>query len=330
MKKWIVIVVVLTLIFTVLATRNTSPKGKERIVICASSEEFRNEELQRQLNEQFPQYEVVVNYMSTGKAAAKLYAEGVDTEVDIILAMETGYLNKLRNNLADISGYSRIPYLEGMTPADNNNLWVTWERFAGCIIVNRQVLEKHGLEAPKTYEDLLKPEYQGLIAMPNPKSSSTGYFYYMDWVNQWGLDGALEYVDKLHKNLKQFTESGSGPIKMLKQGEIAIGLGMTFQAVVERNDGQPFEIIIPETGSPYSLTGTTIIKGRESKEGVSQVFDFLVNNFMVYDKENYSPETVYAGQISRVKDYPEGVKYANMTDIDNEKRKEELLDAWKY
>ena len=251
MKKGLIVLLAVTLLFTFFADFGS----KETIVVCASSEQFRNDELQKQLSEEFPQYNVVVTYMSTGKSAAKIYAEGEDTEVDILVGLETGYMNNIKGELADISGKSEIPYVEGLAPADNGNLWVTWERQAGAIIVNTDILEKHGLEAPKTYEDLLKPEYEGLVAMPDPKSSGTGYFFYKNWVNLWGEEGALEYVDKLYPNLKQFTESGSGPIKLLKQGEIAVGLALTFQGISERNDGQPFEVIFPPEGSFSSVIG---------------------------------------------------------------------------
>jgi iron(III) transport system substrate-binding protein len=176
----------------------------------------------------------------------------------------------------------------------------------------------------------LKPEYQGLIAMPDPKSSGTGFFFYQNWVNLWGLEGALEYVDKLYPNIKQFTESGSGPIKLLKQGEVAIGLGMTFQAISEANNGQPFEVIFPDTGSPYSLTGTAIIEGHQYKKGVAEVYDYVIHELMVYDKENFSPETVYEGQRNLIPNYPENVQYADMTGIQDDQEKERLLAQWKY
>jgi iron(III) transport system substrate-binding protein len=304
--------------------------GKESIVICASTEQFRNDALQEQLAERFPEYNIVVMYMATGKAATKIYAEGSSSEVDILVGLETGYMNKIQGALADISGRSRIPYMPGVTPADNGNRWVTWERQAGAIIVNRDVLKKHGLEAPKTYADLLKPEYQGLIAMPDPKSSGTGYFFYKTWVNTMGEEAALQFVDDLYGNLKQFTESGSGPIKLLKQGEVGIGLALTFQAVSEINDGQPFEIIFPETGSPYSLTGTAIVDGHEEKTGVAEVYDFIINEFLVYDKENFSPETIYEGQSNTIENYPADIPYADMTGIQDDKEKERLLDLWKY
>ena len=326
MKKGLIALLLVTLLFTFLADHG----GKESIVVCASAEQYRNDAMQEQLSEQFPEYNIIVMYMSTGKAAAKVYAEGTGTEIDMLVGLETGYLHKISDNLADISGLSQIPYVEGVTPADNDNLWVTWERQAGAIIVNTDILTKYGLEAPKTYEDLLKPEYKGLIAMPDPKSSGTGYFFYKNWVNLWGDQDALDYVDKLYGNLKQFTESGSGPIKLLRQGEVAIGLALTFQAVSEINDGQPFAIFYPPEGSPYSLTGTAIIDGHQEKDGVQEVYDYIINHFLIYDKENFSPEIIYEGQTIALKNYPQDIPYADMTGIQDDKEKERLLALWKY
>ena len=326
MKKGLILLLLVTLLFTGLAVSG----GKESIVICASSEQYRNDALQEQLSSQFPQYNIIVMYMSTGKAAAKVYAEGTGTEIDMLVGLETGYLHKIKDNLADISGLSTIPYVEGLCVEDNKNLWVTWERQAGAIIVNTDILEKYGLEAPENYRDLLKPEYKGLIAMPDPKSSGTGYFFYKNWVNQWGEEEALSYVDRLYGNLKQFTESGSGPIKLLRQGEVAIGLALTFQAVSEINDGQPFRIIYPPEGSPYSLTGTAILANHADKEGVREVYDYIIHNFLVYDKAHFSPEIIYEGQTITLENYPENIPYADMTGIQDDKEKERLLALWKY
>lgn len=326
MKKGLIVLLALTLFFTVLADRG----GKESIVICASAEQYRNDALQEQLSEVFPDRNIIVMYMSTGKAAAKVFAEGTATEIDILVGLETGYLNKIRGHLADISGLSQIPYVEGITPADNDNRWVTWERQAGAIIVNKEILAKYGLETPANYEDLLKPEYKGLIAMPDPKSSGTGYFFYKNWCNLWGEEAALNYVDALYGNLKQFTESGSGPIKLLRQGEVAVGLALTFQAVSEINEGQPFEIIYPPEGSPYSLTGTAMIEGHQNKDGIQEVYDYIIHNFLIYDKEHFSPEIIYRGQTTLLENYPQNIPYADMSGIQDDKEKERLLTLWKY
>ena len=69
----ILLAIISALVFTVLASYG----GQESIVICAASEQFRNDALQEQLNEKFPQYNITVMYMATGKAAAKIYAGGL-------------------------------------------------------------------------------------------------------------------------------------------------------------------------------------------------------------------------------------------------------------
>ncbi len=83
---------------------------------------------------------------------------------------------------------------------------------SGAIILNTQVMEKNGLDVPTCYADLLKEEYRGLISMPNPKSSGTGYMFLKSLVNAMGEDAAFDYFDQLSENILQFTSSGSGPV----------------------------------------------------------------------------------------------------------------------
>ena len=90
------------------------------------------------------------------------------------------------------------------------------------------------------------------------------------------------------------------------------------------------EIIFPKTGSPFSLTGTAMIDGRELDPEIVEVYDFIVNDFLVYDKENFSPEQIYEGQVNRIPHYPEDISYADMTGIQDDQEKERLLAIWKY
>lgn len=298
------------------------------IIVYSSMEQFRNDELQQQLNEKFPDLHVFVMYMPTAKAAARIRVEQENTDADIVVNLETAYLEMIKDELAESSQFSNLEYIEDAKSPDSR--YVIWDRQAGSIIVNTDVLKKHHLDMPKTYEDLLKPEYKGLIAMPDPKSSGTGYFFYKNFVNKMGEQEALEYIDKLAVNVKQFTESGSGPVKLLIQGEVAIGLGLTFQGVNELNNGNPFKILRPEYGSPYSLTGAGIIKGREKKRDVQDVYKFIINDFLVYDKEYFSPEQILKKQINRIPNYPKDIQYGDMTGIEELPEKERLLGLWKY
>ena len=128
--------------------------------------------------------------------------------------------------------------------------------------------------------------------MPDPKTSGTGYGFYLNVVNIMGEDKAIEYFKKLKGNLREYTTSGSGPTNLLKQGEIAIAMGMTAQGVEAINAGYNFSIVELETGSPYNTTSCGIIKGRETNKNVEKVFNWLIKDFGKYDKENYMPDKI--------------------------------------
>ncbi|MEJ8737320.1 extracellular solute-binding protein [Erysipelotrichaceae bacterium HCN-30851] len=317
-------------IVTMLLVINVSKQNSESIIIYSSMEQYRGEDLQKQLNQEFPDYDVKVMYVPTAKSAAKIKVEKDNTDADIVVGLESSYLEMIKESLADLHGIDELDYVDGLTLKDNDYKYVTWERFGGCFVVNTEVLKKYNLPEPKTYDDLLNSEYEGLIAMPDPKTSGTGYFFYKNLVNERGDEGALQYFDDLSSNIKSFTESGSGPVKLLIQGEIGIGLGMTFQAMEQINNGSPFKIIYPPEGSPYSLTGAALIKGREDDKAVKEVFDYITHEFLIYDKAHFSPEQVLKTQENKIENYPQNIQYANMEGISDMQEKERLLKLWKY
>ncbi len=324
MKKVIAALLVVIVCLYGMIHENT----ENTIVIYSCLEQYRNDDLKDHLDEKFPDYNIQIMYMPTAKVAAKIRSEGVGTDADILLGVENGYLEMVLDSLADVSQYSHLDYLDGMNP--EHGKYLIWESFGGGFAVNTEVLKKRGLPEPQTYEDLLKPEYEGLIVTQDPKSSSTGYNFYLNLRNEYGLDQALAYYDALDKNIKQYSESGSGPVKMLIQGECAVGTALTYQVVAEMNNGNPLKMIYPPEGSPYSMDGVTFIKGREQDPKLLEVFDYIVNDYLVYDKEQYNPGQILKEQACNLKNYPQNVAYADMTDIENMEVKERLLAQWKY
>ena len=297
------------------------------VVIYSSDEDYINEYFLGRLNEQFPNYNITIEYLSTGENAAKLMAEGADTPCDIVWGLEVGYLDNLTDNLADISQYDKSAYVKDMQIGDNK--YLVAHRYSGCIVVNTDLLKEKNLEIPQSYEDLLKEEYKNLIAMPNPKSSGTGYIYLKSLVNAWGEDAAFDYFDKLSSNVLQFTSSGSGPINSLVQGEIAIAMGMTSQAVIEINDGQPFEILFFDEGAPFTACGYGIVEGKQEKQAVKDVFDFFYSTLIHEEKELYLPEQIFADQENTIANYPKDIPYADM-DGNTADEKARLLERWIY
>ncbi len=303
-------------------------KSENTIVIYSACEQYRNDDLLEHLMKKFPDINIQVMYLPTAKIAAKVKSEKEETDADILLGVENGYLEMVTDSLAEVDQYSHLDYIDGLNP--DHHKYVVWESFGGGFAVNTKILEKYGLDEPKTFEDLLNPKYKNLIAIQDPKSSSTGYNFMLALINNWGEEKTFEYYDQLDKNVKQYSESGSGPVKMLIQGECAIGTALTYQVVTEINNGNPLKMIYPPEGSPYSVDGLTMIKGRDQKEDVRKVFEYIANEYLVYDKKMYNPGEILKNQESSLKNYPEGIKYANMKGIEDLSLKEKLLKKWKY
>ncbi len=300
---------------------------ENRVVIYSSAEEYRNEHFQKRLNEEFPEYDIVIEYMPSGNQAAKIQAEGKDTEADILFDIDYGYVESLEPYLAKLDGYDQSIFMDDAK--SESGKYLPGYRNGGAIIVNLDVIKDKGLAEPTSYDDLLGDEWKDLISMPNPKSSGTGYIFLKSLVNSWGEDEAFKYFDKLENNIVQFTSSGSGPVNALIQGEVAVGLGMTAQATKAINDGANLKILFFEEGSPYSMYGYGIIDGKENKKSVKEVFDFFYNTLVDEDKELFVPEQIYKDKTFTIENYPQNIPYADMKNNTNEE-KERLLEKWKY
>lgn len=324
-QRTLSVIVAVILLFLLCST---GCSYKDTVVIYTSMEGYRIECLNDMICEAFPQYDIIIEYLPTGNHAAKLLAEGLDTECQITHNLEYSYLEQLNDAgvLADLSSYDQSLYTEDTYVSANI---IPQERNGGCIIVNTRVLADRGLDEPASYADLLKPEYKGLISMPSPKASGTGYMFLKSLVNAWGEDEAFVYFDELALNVLQFTSSGSGPLNAVLQGEVAIGLGMTAPTVSQINEGQPVKILYFEEGSPFSLYGQSIIKGNEDNSVVREVFDFLVKEFNDENCRQYFPEKLYRNKDYVVENYPTNIQYADMQNNTTEE-KSRLLEKWKY
>ena len=302
---------------------------KKKIVIYTSSEDFQIEYMQKRMKEEFPQYNVIFEYKSSGDHAALIKSAGKNAECHITHDLEYGYA-------ADIAKLGILANLEGIIDFSKytedtreSTFYAPELRNGGAIILNMDVIAEKGLDIPESYEDLLDPQYKGLISMPNPKASGTGYMFLLSLVNAWGEERAFDYFDKLAENVLTFTSSGSGPVNALVGKEVAIGFGMTSNAVQKINEGENLKIIFFEEGSPYSLYSQGIIAGKETDEAVVEVFTFLATTLTEEKCGLFYPEKIFTDKDFSVQNFPSDIVYSDMSDNTPE-RKASLLDKWTH
>ena len=127
--------------------------SSNKVVIYSGAEEYRNEYFMKRLTETFPDYEIVIEYMPTGNLAAKLAAEGTETDMDIFYDLDFSYAGLVEQYLADVSAYDQSIYVDDCKVENARYLAAT--RNGGAVIINPAVLEAKGIAEPTSYADLL-------------------------------------------------------------------------------------------------------------------------------------------------------------------------------
>lgn len=69
-----------------------------------------------------------------------------------------------------------------------------------CINYDKAYFTDKNLAVPQSFEDLLKPEYKGLLVVENPATSSPGLAFLLATVDHFGADGYLNYWQQLRDN----------------------------------------------------------------------------------------------------------------------------------
>ncbi|MFV2093440.1 MAG: ABC transporter substrate-binding protein, partial [Hyphomicrobiales bacterium] len=141
---------------------------------------------------------------------------------------------------------------------------------------NTELLAKNKLPEPKCWKDLLKPEYKGFVQMANPNSSGTAYTTLATIVQLFGEEKGFEFMKGLHKNISNYTKSGSAPIKAAARGENTIGIVFMHDAVKQAVNGFPIQVVAPCEGTGYEIGSMSIIKGARNLENAKKFYDWAL------------------------------------------------------
>lgn len=141
---------------------------------------------------------------------------------------------------------------------------------------NEEVLKANNLPVPACWKDLLKPVYKGHVQMANPNSSGTAYTTLATIVQLFGEEEGFNFMKGLHKNINQYTKSGSAPIKAAARGENTIGIVFMHDAVAQAASGFPIKVVAPCEGTGYEIGGMSIIKDARNPESARKFYDWAL------------------------------------------------------
>ncbi len=179
---------------------------------------------------------------------------------------------------------------------------------------NSELVAKKKLAVPKTWNDLLSPALKGEIQVANPASSGTAYTMVATLVQLMGEDKAFEYMKQLHKNISQYTRSGTGPIKSVARGETTVSISFVHDGPGEKMNGFPVETITPTDGTGAEIGSMSIIKGSRNLEVAKKFYEWALTpaaqEMAAAAKQFQLPSNKNAKNDTRIPDFKK-IKFIN-------------------
>lgn len=211
---------------------------------------------------------------NSGQALAALQAEKDSPVADVVY---TGIAFAPQLVASDL--------LEPYTPANadqidanlksEDGLWHTVHSGAVAFVVNEDFLD--GAPVPQSWEDLLKPEYEGKVGYLDPTQAAVGYsvatavnFAMGGDFDNW--DPGFEYLQKLNDN--GAIVSAQTATAKVAQGEIPILIDADFNGYKLRDEGSNVTIVLPEEGTILIPYVVGLVKGGPNQENGKALLDF--------------------------------------------------------
>ena len=219
--------------------------------------------------------------LSTGEVPTKIEEENGNPSADVWFGgTNNPYDTAAAKGLLDNS-YTPInaSHLTKDIYKDPNGYW--YGIYTGILgfMANTNELDRLGLAAPQTWDDLLKPEYKDLIWLSNYNTAGTAKLVINTMLQMKGHDAGIQYLVDLDKNIQVYTKSGSGPSKNVGTGECVIGIGFLHDGITQIVDNgyDNVQLIIPADGTSCEIGPVAIFQGAKHQNAARLFMEYALS-----------------------------------------------------
>ncbi len=250
------------------------------LVIYTALEDDQIEPYLTSFREQYPDIELEVNRISTSTLVSKVIAEKDNPVADVLWGVAASSLLSLAEYDGMIQPYTpegadRI--LPQFKDTEEELRWCGIDAYEGTMLVNTKLCKELGLDVPESWEDLLDPQYEGHIVMPDPAASGTGLLIVNGWLQMF--DDGWDYIEQLNKNMAEYTDSGSKPAKMAAAGETVIGLSFGYRCILLQEDNPEETVVVfPSEGSGWDVEANCLLAKDEINPCAYTFLDWAITD----------------------------------------------------
>lgn len=258
-------------------TKKEEPESK-KLVVYAALNESDIVEIQKKFKEDTG---IEIEYLrfGAGEASARIQAEKASPQADVFVGGSVEMYGPLAE--AGILEKYTSPNASEIDPQfiDPNGFWHGWYMGVLAIVLNtdrfKAELEPKGVKEPKTWDDLLDPNYKGLFLTSNPATAGGGYIFVANQIFRLGEEKAWEYLANLNKNVSHYTPGAVDCISLVATGQFVAGMSWAHDIYKSVKQGYPIKVIVPDE-TAFEIGGSAVIKGGPNTENAKKFIDWLL------------------------------------------------------
>jgi iron(III) transport system substrate-binding protein len=138
---------------------------------------------------------------------------------------------------------------------DRSGTFATWRATLSPIAYNSSLVKAS--EAPKTWADLLQPQWKGKLVKAHPAYSGSEMTANYELMRAFGWG----YLQKLGGQRVMQVQSSTEPPKVLSRGEQPVMAGGNEYVVFQlQSQGSPLVLVYPPEGTPFETSPAAIFK----------------------------------------------------------------------
>lgn len=216
--------------------------------------------------------------MSSGEVISRIKAEGGKPMADLWFGGGIdAFMAAKKDGLLD----SYIPIEADKVSTefrDEEGYWFSKGLTVVGFLVNEELLAENGLEAPKTWAELVDPKYKGEVIMSDPAVSGTNYGAVKGLLDMYGEEEGWKYLEKLNENIPFYGKRGKDPEEKTVAGEFAIGIIPADKASFDVAEKHNLTVVYPEDGIPWVPEGVAVFKDGEGADIAKAFIDFMLRD----------------------------------------------------
>lgn len=236
------------------------------------------------------QYDVEVQFLMSGDTGAALNRAILARNnplADVFYGVDNAFLSRaLEEDIFEAYASPLLAEIPDAFKLDSENRALPVDYGDVCLNYDVAYLADHGLRPPESLEDLLDEDYQGLLAVENPATSSPGLAFLLATIGHFGEDHYLDYWSALVANdvlvvndwettyYAEFTRyGGTRPIV------VSYGSSPPFEVIFaeEPIDEPPTAAVVADDTCFRQIEFVGILKGTQNRRLAEQWIDFMLS-----------------------------------------------------